>query len=95
MCDLLMLSSSKIKQPKSADRDGATVCLLLDCTCAAEDQTKLSVFLPQQEAEAVDPTPAQAKVDAPPHRRRVRGQHAANQSPASVEGGAVIGPPAK
>lgn len=55
------------------------------------------MFFPpfQQEAEAVDPTPAQAKVDAPPHRRRVKGQHAANQSQASVEGGAVIGPPAK
>lgn len=49
----------------------------------------------QQEAEAVDPTPAQAKVDAPPRRRRVKGQHAANQSPATAEGGAVIGPPAK
>ncbi len=55
----------------------------------------MSIFLPQQEAEAVDPTPVRAKVDAPLRRRRARGQHAANQSPASVEGGAATGPPAK
>lgn len=29
MCDLLILSSSKIKQPKSADRDGATDCVFI------------------------------------------------------------------
>lgn len=62
-----------------------------------QGQAKISVFFSpsQQEAEAVDPTPVQAKVDAPPPRRRVTGQHAANRSQLSVEGGAVIGPPAK
>lgn len=49
----------------------------------------------QQEAEAVDPTPAQAKVDVHPHRKRVKGQHAVNQSQESAEGGVVTDLPVK
>lgn len=51
--------------------------------------------LGEPEAEAVDPTPAQAKVDARPHRKRVKGQHAVNQSQESAEGGVATDLPVK
>lgn len=51
--------------------------------------------LGEPEAEAVDQTPVQAKVDAHPHRKRVKGQHAVNQSQESAEGGVVTDLPVK
>lgn len=95
MCDILILSSSKSSRGSAVNNtDGGTGCVIV-VGFARETQTKSSLFLTQQEAEAADPTPVQAKADAPPHRRRFRGQHAANQSTAFVQGGAATGPPAK